>query len=215
MKKKQPNKLIIPIDAEGMTANGQPVERHPFSPFIPANAKVLMLGSFPPQPKRWDMPFYYPNRQNDFWRIMGLIFYHDKEHFIDAEGHFKQQDIMHFANERGIALYDTATAVRRLQDNASDKFLEIVEPTNIEALLEQMPHCHTLVTTGEKATSVICERYKVNMPQVGSYLTFNIKEKSMRLYRMPSSSRAYPLAISKKAEAYEMMFKEIGILEHV
>ena len=34
---------------------------------------MLFLGSFPPQPKRWCMPFYYPNWLNDFWRILGLI----------------------------------------------------------------------------------------------------------------------------------------------
>ncbi|MBZ0474890.1 hypothetical protein AST19_18975 [Acinetobacter baumannii] len=32
------------------------------------------------------------------------------------------------------------------------------------------------------------------------------------LYRLPSSSRAYPLALEKKAEAYQKFFKEIGFL---
>ena len=27
------------------------------------------------------MPFYYPNWINDFWRIMGLIFFGDRNHF--------------------------------------------------------------------------------------------------------------------------------------
>ena len=31
-----------------------------------------MLGSFPPQQKRWSMAFFYPNFQNDMWRIFGL-----------------------------------------------------------------------------------------------------------------------------------------------
>ena len=196
----------------GMTDNGIPVERHPFQPFLPANAKVLMLGSFPPQDKRWDMPFYYPNRQNDFWRIIGIIFFQDKNQFIDVEGHFKQQDIMAFLQEKGIALYDTATAVRRLQDNASDKFLEVVEPTDIDTLLQQIPQCNTIVTTGEKATAVICEHYGLTIPKPGCNTEFIANKKGMRLYRMPSTSKAYPLAISKKAEAYQMMFREIGIL---
>ena len=49
------------------------IERHPFPPFVPRNAKVLILGTFPPKPVRWSMEFYYPNKTNDFWRIMGLI----------------------------------------------------------------------------------------------------------------------------------------------
>ena len=45
------------------------IENHPFEPFMPGNAKVLMLGSFPPPERRWSMRFYYPNRTNDMWRI--------------------------------------------------------------------------------------------------------------------------------------------------
>ena len=210
LKMRRNNDKFTP-NMKGMTESGIPVESHPFQPFLPTNAQVLMLGSFPPQAKRWDMPFYYPNRQNDFWRIMGIIFFQDKGRFINTEGHFMQQDIMVFLEEKGIALYDTATAVRRLQDNASDKFLEIVEPTDIDALLQQIPLCNTIVTTGEKATSVICERYGIDMPKVGNHILFSAKGKGMRLYRMPSTSRAYPLSIEKKAETYKEMFEEIRI----
>ena len=37
------------------------IEEHPLEPFLPVNAKLLMLGSFPPQKKRWSMEFFYPN----------------------------------------------------------------------------------------------------------------------------------------------------------
>ena len=43
------------------------IEEHPLEPFLPANAVLLMLGSFPPQKKRWSMDFFYPNLQNDMW----------------------------------------------------------------------------------------------------------------------------------------------------
>lgn len=38
-----------------------PVEEHPLEPFLPSNARLLMLGSFPPQKKRWSIDFFYPN----------------------------------------------------------------------------------------------------------------------------------------------------------
>ena len=59
------------------------IEQHPLKPFLPANAQLLMLGSFPPQKKRWSMDFYYPNWNNDMWRITGLLFFNDKDHFVD------------------------------------------------------------------------------------------------------------------------------------
>ncbi|MBO7418252.1 MAG: uracil-DNA glycosylase family protein [Bacteroidaceae bacterium] len=195
-----------------MADSGINVEYHPFQPFLPTKAKVLILGSFPPQAKRWDMPFYYPNRQNDFWRILGLLFFHDKKHFLDTEGHYNQQGIQDFLISRGIALYDTASAVRRLQDNASDKYLEVVEPTDIDLLLKQIPLCQAIVTTGEKATSLVCERYQVKMPKLGSCVCFNSLGREIRLYRMPSTSRAYPLSIEKKSLSYQEMFHDIGLL---
>lgn len=53
----------------------QTIHRHPLPPFTPPNACVMMLGSFPPPPERWAMPFYYPNYNNDMWRILGLVFF--------------------------------------------------------------------------------------------------------------------------------------------
>ena len=61
------------------------IEKHPFEPFIPDSPSILFMGTFPPQPKRWSMEFYYPNWTNDFWRIMGFIFYSDKNHFCDLQ----------------------------------------------------------------------------------------------------------------------------------
>ena len=43
-------------------------ERHPLEPFLPQNARILMLGSFPPPKARWSMEFFYPNWINDMWQ---------------------------------------------------------------------------------------------------------------------------------------------------
>ena len=189
------------------------IEEHPLEPFLPANAVLLMLGSFPPQKKRWSMDFFYPNLQNDMWRIVGLIFFQNKEHFLNPEKKvFDKDHIIEFLNDKGIALYDTASAIRRLQDNASDKFLEVIEQTDISLLLKQIPMCKAIVTTGQKATDIIREQIEVKEPTVGTSEPFEFGDKAMKLYRMPSSSRAYPLALEKKAAAYRVMFNELGLL---
>ncbi len=174
-----------------------------------------MLGSFPPQRKRWSMDFFYPNLQNDMWRIVGHIFFGDKEHFLlPGRKAFDRERIIDFLNQKGIALYDTATSVRRLQDNASDKFLEVVEPTDIRLLLKQLPLCRAIVTTGQKATDTLREQIEAAEPAVGTSVPFEWEDRTMRLYRMPSSSRAYPLALEKKATAYQTMFEELGMTKH-
>ena len=189
------------------------IEEHPLEPFLPSNATLLMLGSFPPQKKPWSMDFFYPNLQNDMWRIFGLIFFGDKEHFLlPHKKAFNKDYLIEFLNEKGIALYDTATTVHRLQDNASDKFLKVIEATDIALLLKQLPNCKAIVTTGQKATDILCEQLMPKEPAVGKKQAFLINDRQMYLYRMPSSSRAYPLSIEKKAEVYRLMLNELGFL---
>ena len=190
------------------------IEEHPLEPFLPSNATLLMLGSFPPQKKRWSMDFFYPNLQNDMWRIFGFLFFNDKNHFLlPGKKAFNKDYLVEFLTEKGIALYDTATAIRRLQDNASDKFLEVIEPTDIRLLLKQLPQCQAIVTTGQKATDIIRSQIEVNEPSVGQSCPFEFEDRILQLYRMPSSSRAYPLALEKKAAVYRLMLNELGLLK--
>ena len=191
------------------------MEYHPLVPFLPENAKVLFLGSFPPQRKRWCMDFYYPNFINDHWRIEGQIFFGDKNHFVDVENKcFKLDEIITFCQEKGLAFFDTSTAIRRLQDNASDKFLEVVEPTDIHALIRQLPCLRAIVTTGEKATETICASLHIDIiPKVNSSVAIpallNHNGEQVLLYRLPSSSRAYPLSFDKKVASYREMYKKM------
>ena len=163
------------------------------------------------------MDFFYPNYSNDFWRIAGLVFYGDKDHFVDLQNKtFRLPLIVQFLNDKGIALYDTCAAIRRLKDNASDKFLEVVEPTNIKALIEALPHCRLMVTTGEKATETLMTHFGItDVLKVGHSRPtglLNHDNITIEAYRLPSSSRAYPMNITKKAEFYRDMFIHAGIL---
>ena len=189
------------------------IENHPLEPFLPANARLLMLGSFPPQKKRWSMDFYYPNLNNDMWRIVGLLFFNNKDYFLnETRKAFCRERIISFLNDKGIALFDTASAIRRLQDNASDKFLEVVQPTDISRLLGQLPECKAIVTTGQKATDTLRAQFEVEEPKVGDFSEFVFDGRPVRLYRMSSSSRAYPLALDKKAAAYRTMYQDLQML---
>jgi G:T/U-mismatch repair DNA glycosylase len=164
------------------------------------------------------MDFYYPNFINDHWRIEGQLFFGDKNHFVDLKAkRFKIDEIVAFCQQKGLAFFDTSTAIRRLQDNASDKFLEVVEPTDIRALLQQLPHLRAIVTTGEKATETICASLGIPaIPKVNTSVEIPLSEASslnrkggerVFLYRLPSSSRAYPLSFDKKVEAYRQILK--------
>ncbi|MEG1623004.1 MAG: uracil-DNA glycosylase family protein [Alistipes sp.] len=188
-------------------------ERHPLPPFLPTNAHILMLGSFPPPHHRWSMEFFYPNLQNDMWRIFGLLFFKEKNHFITADKkHFDREQIIAFCQQYGIALYDTATEVIRLKNNASDNSLQVVQEVDLGTLLSAIPACRTLVTTGQKATDTLVRITGCAEPAVGHAVTFDFGGRTLQLYRMPSSSRAYPRPVEWKAEFYRLLFQECGLL---
>ena len=189
-------------------------EQHPLQPFFPKKAKWLFLGSFPPKQQRWSMDFFYPNFQNDMWRIFGLVFFGDKNHFVDNDKKiFQKEAIIAFLTEQNIAMYDTAKVVIRHKDNASDKDLEIVESVDVGEIIQTLPELQNIVTTGQKASeTLICQfaekNIQISLPVVGSHTVFTFEDRTLRLYRMPSSSRAYPLSLEKKAEIYKKMFNE-------
>ena len=159
------------------------------------------------------MEFFYPNYTNDMWRIFGLCFFDDKLKFVDErQKTYRKEAIEKFLTTKKIGVYDAATAVIRTKNTASDKDLLIVRPTDIPQLLRHHPQCKAIVTTGQKSTELVCECFGIHMPAMGSFTSFRFDNRTIRLYRMPSSSRAYPLSPLKKAQYYSKMFQHEGIL---
>ncbi|MDE6278087.1 MAG: uracil-DNA glycosylase family protein [Muribaculaceae bacterium] len=183
------------------------IETHPWEPFIPEGAKVLIMGTFPPGAHRWNMNFYYPNRTNDFWKIIGLIFYDDPGALlIPGSKDYDLDKIICTLSEHHIAMNDTVYKARRLKGNASDKFLEIIEPVDLKGLLEQMPDCRTVATTGEKAAQVVASLTDTPLPKMGEHLK---SANGLEIWRMPSTSRAFPMSLEKKAEYYRQLLLQI------
>lgn len=198
--------------------NSPSTETHPLRPFLPKGAKLLMCGTFPPQRHRWSMNFYYPNFINDMWRIFGLIYFNDKDHFVDVNARtFHVDQLKEFLEKTGIALSDTGREVVRTSGNASDKMLDIRKHIDLPAILSEIPECVAVATTGEKAAGVIASITGTDVPKMGEYRDCQLTDSTgntrcFRHWRMPSSSRAYPLALTKKAGEYEKMVRSIGLL---
>jgi len=193
------------------TTENLEIETHPFEPWLPKDAHLLILGTFPPAPKRWCMEWYYPNFQNDMWRIFGYIFFGDKMHFVDQEHKtFHVEAIKALLKEKHVAIFDTALRIRRTKNNAADKDLEIVEPSNLDDMLRALPECRGILAAGQLATEVFTKHYGIKaIPKMGEYTEFSFEGRKLKLYRMPSSSRAYPMKLEKKAEYYQKMFEEL------
>ena len=209
-------------------ARAAEVETHPFGPVLPPDATVMMMGTFPPTADKWAMRFHYPNFYNDMWRIYGSVFFDDVNYFrVGDEKRFDPERIHAFMFERGIASCPTVSQAIRETGNASDKNLTVITPVNLDSILPQVPKVETLFTTGGKATEVLLNLLaeppaKSKYPKTNQSMDYPYEWQSdnnkktdlnnLTLYRLPSTSRAYPLALDKKVAAYKDFFKKIGKL---
>ena len=155
---------------------GRPVESHPFPPLLPPEARVLLMGTFPPRPEKHAMDFHYPNFNNDLWRVMGAVFFNDPAHFI-----------------------------------AADRFLQVVEAVDLAAVLARLPHCQYLGLTSGKAVEILLEQQGggLKMPKTNETIAFPFAGRDLMLTRLPSTSRAYPLALAAKIAAYRDFFQRV------
>lgn len=203
------------------------IENYPFKPVLPNNARALLMGSFPPKADKRCMEFHYPNFQNDMWRIFGLIFFQNPHHFYTADQKsFDPKAILALMQEKGIASHPTVLRAIREKDNASDAFLTPVETVDLEKVLSQLPHCHFIGATGGKAIEIILDKLpesekqrlanpksgKIALPKTNQTLTFHFQDRLITLFRLPSTSRAYPMSLENKAAAYRHFFQSAGIL---
>ena len=192
----------------------QIIETHPFPALLPAAATVMMMGTFPPTEDKRAMQFHYPNFQNDMWRIYGLVFFNDAAYFQrPSEKAFDAEKIKAFLRTKGIASCPTVLKAVREHGNASDKFLQVVETVDLAAVLAQMPDCRRICTTGGKATEILLDIQGggIKMPKTGETVPFPYVGRDLTLTRLPSTSRAYPLSLAKKAAAYRAFFEAAGL----
>lgn len=191
------------------------IELRPFPPFLPPNATVLMMGSFPPAAEKRAMEFHYPNFQNDMWRVYGLVFFGDAMHFQRVgEKAFDAEKIKAFLTERGIGSCPGVRRAIRTHGNASDAYLKVVETVELPEILEKIPHCRRICTTGGKATEILLALLETEVKakdfKTGETITARCGDRDLLVTRLPSTSRAYPMKLEKKAEAYRKFFVEAG-----
>ena len=191
------------------------IELRPFPPFLPLRATVLMMGSFPPAPEKRTMAFHYPNFRNDMWRVYGLVFFGDATYFQRAgEKAFDAEKIKAFLTERGIASCPTVYRAIRRHGNASDAFLAVVEKVDLPAVLAEIPDCHRICTTGGKATEILLTLLETDVKakdfKTGETVAAHCGTRDLLVTRLPSTSRAYPMKLAKKAEVYRKFFVEAG-----
>lgn len=97
------------------------IETHPFKPYVPRNATVLIIGSFPgrdmTQKKSNHSDWFYGTKRNQFWKIISGVYKIDLHNTADKKELF---------SKKGIAVADIILQARRNAINNSDINLEVI-----------------------------------------------------------------------------------------
>ena len=192
-----------------------PIEVHPFEPFLPQNTKVLMFGYFPTPKENRTMDFYYSSSTNEMWEMLGAIFFNDEKHFIKPASKkvYYQSKIVEFLREKGIGLYDVVTIAHRKEKGAADKKNPCVQATDIKALLEFVPDCKALFILGKgEPAKIVNEQFSIKLSKIGD----SAELEKITIYCLPSSSRETQKSglwtRENKIQLYKEKFQEIGLL---
>lgn len=100
-------------------------DEHPFAPVVDANARILILGTFPSVRSRAE-GFYYGHPQNRFWKVIAAV--------LDAPVPQTVEEKKQMLAAGGIALYDAAQAVT-IRGSADASMRDIV-PSDLSPILE-------------------------------------------------------------------------------
>lgn len=140
--------------------------KHPFSPVIDNDCKVLILGSVP-SVKSVEANFYYGHPQNRFWKVLSAVIGED---FVLSNENNIAEKRKNLLLKHHIALYDSVKECDIL--GSSDAHVKNVVPSDIEGLIK-----------GTKISKIFCNGNT-------SYKYFKEYHKSLSATLLPSTSPA-------------------------
>lgn len=127
-------------------------ETHPnwFYDFAPM--KTLVLGSFPPHQSKHSFPFYYPNKQNRFWKVMSTISGIElSANLLDVDNAIEERKrIMRKLN---LGIHDVALKIQRKNNSSLDSTIEILEFQDIVTIVKNHPEMERIMLLGFSAKS--------------------------------------------------------------
>lgn len=194
------------------TKNIYDAETHPWEPYIPNKADKLLLGTFPTHIRnRKNFEFFYPNPNNDFWKIIFEAAEIKQEEYLQSEPVAIRKQAL---DQLGLGIADICKAVYRQKNSSSDNALFPLEFTDIFLLLEKHPNITTIVvTSSSKRNSTLAylnqycsmNGYPFKIPEgtLPKTVFFTFQNKTIKIEIVPSTSRQSRTDRTERLEMYK------------
>lgn len=181
--------------ATGTAEAGAGGERiYGFEPFVPDNARVLILGSMP-SVKSLEQGFYYANAQNRMFRLIALYYARSLGIAPEAAQPLATVEQRKAALEHlGIAMWDVIASCQRV--GSLDSNIKNPVCADIIGLISHHPSIKTVITNGGLSARLF-ERHTLKDPRLqGIELSFNH-------IALPSTSAANTIKFERLKESYD------------
>lgn len=176
---------------------------------IPAMT-TLILGSFPPHENKRDYPFYYPNTQNNFWKILSAIAGTTLQYWSGEEAVAERKVLM---EQLKLGVENMGKTIQRKGSSARDTDIEIMEFHPVFSILDKHPELSCILLAGYSAKhstfQSFCNYLRLNTVEfippanIKSGESFSFSYKGRRITCILLHSTSTTTRISLKTLIYE------------
>jgi len=194
--------------------NNYEQESHPFKPYIPSGANKLILGTFPTiESNRKKYKFFYPNPNNDFWRIIfntaGLAL----SDFDSEEPIGSRKQVL---KKLQLGIADIGKVILRQKGSSKDQNLFPLEFTDILSLLKKHKQIQTIIVTSSSGSNSVlswlhqyCKlnniNFKIPSGKLPKETHFVFQNRTIMVKIISSTSRLSP----KKGDVLQEMYSQV------
>ena len=167
--------------------NNPSSEVHPLAPFLPDGARVLMLGQLSAQARALVDGILLPQSSKRHVADHGAALFRRQGPFPGRSQAFRPRTHPWlFAGRSG-----WRSTIRPAKSSAFGTTPRTTSCKSCDrptwcGLLDRLPECRAVVTTGEKATETLVGQLRCQRPAVGGSAPFEYAGRRMQLFRMPS-----------------------------
>lgn len=120
-------------------------EIHPNWYYPIPNMETLILGTFPPHPKRWDFEFFYPNKMNRFWQVLAKIGNVSLKEWSGDAAIAERKQLM---KQLRVGVQNIGLVIERKNESALDKDISILEYQDLLGIIDGHDSLQRILLTG-------------------------------------------------------------------
>jgi G:T/U-mismatch repair DNA glycosylase len=192
------------------------IEIHPDWDFDIPEMKTLILGNFPPHKKRWDYEFFYPNKQNNFWRVLAAI---NGKPLKEISGWPAVKERKAIMKDLKTGVMNIAAKIKRKGHSARDTDIEIIEYNDVLNVILKHPELETIIIAGYSARNSTAVKFieYLNSQNIeyepptkikaGGNLIISIGGKKIKCVIVNSTSTAFPIKLDDLVSQFKPYIK--------